>query len=135
MGSASRVEAESETSTAENDEGNSVVVAVVDPTDILGRGETEKRIRFLDLRVVFEPKRVSRNGLRLTRCGGQSVPAYSVARSAEADCAFFQQLRILLIGAGGREHSLAWKLSQSPRVDKIFVAPGQLVLSLPRSVP
>ncbi|GAA5866548.1 hypothetical protein JCM8547_005453 [Rhodosporidiobolus lusitaniae] len=35
-----------------------------------------------------------------------------------------EKLRILLIGAGGREHALAWKLEQSPRVDQIFVAPG-----------
>ncbi|PON25994.1 hypothetical protein TGAM01_v204938 [Trichoderma gamsii] len=33
-------------------------------------------------------------------------------------------LRILLIGNGGREHALAWKLSQSPRVDAIFAVPG-----------
>jgi phosphoribosylamine--glycine ligase/phosphoribosylformylglycinamidine cyclo-ligase len=33
-------------------------------------------------------------------------------------------LRILLIGNGGREHALAWKLSQSPRVDTIFAVPG-----------
>jgi phosphoribosylamine-glycine ligase len=32
--------------------------------------------------------------------------------------------RILLLGAGGREHALSWKLAQSPRVDKVFVAPG-----------
>ncbi|GAA5994408.1 bifunctional aminoimidazole ribotide synthase/glycinamide ribotide synthase [Rhodotorula paludigena] len=35
-----------------------------------------------------------------------------------------EKLRILLIGGGGREHALAWKLSQSPRVEKVFVAPG-----------
>lgn len=34
------------------------------------------------------------------------------------------RLRILLVGNGGREHTLAWKLSQSPRVDKIYVVPG-----------
>ncbi|KAK2004802.1 phosphoribosylamine-glycine ligase [Colletotrichum falcatum] len=33
-------------------------------------------------------------------------------------------VRILLIGNGGREHALAWKLSQSPRVESIFAVPG-----------
>ena len=33
-------------------------------------------------------------------------------------------MRILVIGSGGREHALVWKISQSPRVTKIFAAPG-----------
>ena len=33
-------------------------------------------------------------------------------------------MKILIIGSGGREHALAWKLAQSPRVEKIFCAPG-----------
>ena len=33
-------------------------------------------------------------------------------------------MNILLIGSGGREHALCWKLAQSPRVDKIHVCPG-----------
>ncbi len=33
-------------------------------------------------------------------------------------------MKILVIGGGGREHALAWKLSQSPRCDRVFVAPG-----------
>src|SRR5258706_12558854 len=33
-------------------------------------------------------------------------------------------MKLLVIGAGGREHALAWKLAQSPRVQKVFVAPG-----------
>jgi phosphoribosylamine--glycine ligase len=33
-------------------------------------------------------------------------------------------MKVLVIGSGGREHALAWKLAQSPRVQKVFVAPG-----------
>ena len=33
-------------------------------------------------------------------------------------------MNVLLIGSGGREHALAWKLVQSERVDRLFVAPG-----------
>ena len=33
-------------------------------------------------------------------------------------------LSILVLGAGGREHALSYKLAQSPRVDNVFVAPG-----------
>jgi phosphoribosylamine--glycine ligase len=33
-------------------------------------------------------------------------------------------LKLLVIGSGGREHALAWKLAQSPRVQKVYVAPG-----------
>ncbi|MFV0349183.1 MAG: phosphoribosylamine--glycine ligase [Halodesulfovibrio sp.] len=33
-------------------------------------------------------------------------------------------MRILIVGNGGREHALAWKMRQSPKVDEIFIAPG-----------
>lgn len=33
-------------------------------------------------------------------------------------------VNVLVVGSGGREHSLGWKLSQSPKVDKVFFAPG-----------
>ena len=33
-------------------------------------------------------------------------------------------VKLLVVGSGGREHALAWKLAQSPRVQKVFVAPG-----------
>ena len=33
-------------------------------------------------------------------------------------------MNILLLGSGGREHALAWKIAQSPRLTKLFIAPG-----------
>jgi phosphoribosylamine--glycine ligase len=33
-------------------------------------------------------------------------------------------MKLLVVGNGGREHALAWKLAQSPRVQKVYVAPG-----------
>jgi phosphoribosylamine--glycine ligase len=34
------------------------------------------------------------------------------------------RLKVLIVGSGGREHALAWKIGQSPQVDTVFVAPG-----------
>ena len=33
-------------------------------------------------------------------------------------------MNILLLGSGGREHAMAWKIAQSPLVDQLFIAPG-----------
>ena len=33
-------------------------------------------------------------------------------------------MNVLLIGSGGREHALAWKISQSKKCNKLFIAPG-----------
>jgi phosphoribosylamine--glycine ligase len=33
-------------------------------------------------------------------------------------------MKVLVVGSGGREHALAWKIGQSPRVERVFVAPG-----------
>ncbi|MFH1238975.1 MAG: phosphoribosylamine--glycine ligase N-terminal domain-containing protein [bacterium] len=33
-------------------------------------------------------------------------------------------MKILVLGSGGREHALVWKIKQSPLVEKIYVAPG-----------
>ena len=33
-------------------------------------------------------------------------------------------MKVLIVGSGGREHALAWKISQSPRLTELYVAPG-----------
>jgi phosphoribosylamine--glycine ligase len=33
-------------------------------------------------------------------------------------------MKILIVGSGGREHALAWKISQSPHCEKLYAAPG-----------
>lgn len=48
-------------------------------------------------------------------------------------------MNILIIGSGGREHTFAWKLAQSPRVNQVYVCPGnagthQIAINLPGSV-
>lgn len=40
------------------------------------------------------------------------------------DIELTKTMRILLLGSGGREHALAWKISQSPKVEKLYIAPG-----------
>ena len=41
----------------------------------------------------------------------------------------YSSMRILVIGSGGREHALVWKISQSPRITKIYCAPGSAGIS------
>ncbi|MEQ1544948.1 phosphoribosylamine--glycine ligase [Methyloglobulus sp.] len=43
-------------------------------------------------------------------------------------------MKILIVGNGGREHALAWKVKQSPKVDKVFVAPGNAGTALETGV-
>src|SRR5271154_5292232 len=53
------------------------------------------------------------------------TPSYiSISSMMSADMDKEDRLRILLIGNGGREHALAWKLAQSPSVEAIYTAPG-----------
>ncbi|MCY3770373.1 MAG: phosphoribosylamine--glycine ligase [Gammaproteobacteria bacterium] len=43
-------------------------------------------------------------------------------------------MQVLIVGSGGREHALAWKVSQSPRVDRVFVAPGNAGTACERGI-
>ena len=38
-------------------------------------------------------------------------------------------MKILVIGSGGREHTLCWKIKQSPMVEKVYCAPGNAGIS------
>ena len=39
-------------------------------------------------------------------------------------------MRVLVVGSGGREHALAWKIAQSPRVAAVLAAPGSDAMAL-----
>ena len=43
-------------------------------------------------------------------------------------------MKVLIVGSGGREHALSWKISKSPLVKDIFVAPGNGGTELENSV-
>ena len=42
--------------------------------------------------------------------------------------------KILVVGGGGREHALAWKLIQSPHCEKVYVAPGNAGTALEANI-
>lgn len=50
------------------------------------------------------------------------IPFGNAGRLVLADSG--SMMKVLVVGGGGREHALAWKLGQSPRVEQVFVAPG-----------
>ena len=36
-------------------------------------------------------------------------------------------MKVLVVGGGGREHAICWKLAQSPKVTQLYCAPGKVV--------
>ena len=43
-------------------------------------------------------------------------------------------MKILIVGSGGREHALAWKAAQSPKVTHVFVAPGNAGTAMEKNI-
>ena len=43
-------------------------------------------------------------------------------------------MKVLIVGGGGREHAIAWKVAQSKRVEKIYCAPGMQELQNTQNV-
>src|SRR5687767_15340908 len=58
-----------------------------------------------------------------TERAGALSPGISVA-NRPVSVGGKSSMNVLLLGSGGREHALAWKLAQSPRLGKLFAAPG-----------
>src|ERR1700683_3622196 len=66
-----------------------------------------------------------RRMIRGSACFQRRKSVYSAGRTA-VSFLFLQahNMKILIIGGGGREHAMAWKLRESARVEKIWCAPG-----------
>src|SRR6185436_6978735 len=67
-----------------------------------------------------DPARRQRARRRGDRGGRRARHRHGVHRRAPLQAL----MKLLVVGSGGREHALAWKIAQSPRVQKVFVAPG-----------
>ncbi len=52
------------------------------------------------------------------QCTRQMLVAYPLQRRLSII------MKVLIVGSGGREHAIAWSVSQSKRADKIYCAPG-----------
>src|SRR4029078_10886289 len=69
-----------------------------------------------------------------TRCPRRSCCCCSCLSSSSLSFRYFsanlrnpgipQLMKILVISSGGREHAIAWRLAQSPKVARVYVAPG-----------
>src|SRR5438132_1202182 len=60
-------------------------------------------------------------------CRGRRAACGSKYSRSRHGCLYSQiehEMKILVIGGGGREHALAWKLKQSPEIDQMLCAPG-----------
>ncbi len=66
---------------------------------------------------------LSKGGWARERCNEAQAQTPERTRD-DNDNVVMSDMKILVVGGGGREHALAWKLAQSPLADRVFVAPG-----------
>ena len=57
------------------------------------------------------------------------LAAWGVYRNGFTDKQEEKRMKVLIVGSGGREHAIAWKVAQSKKVDKIYCAPGNAGIS------
>src|SRR5688572_16699902 len=50
--------------------------------------------------------------------------------SSQACVTFGTNMQVLIVGSGGREHAMAWKIAQAPSVTHVYVAPGNPGIAL-----
>ena len=63
-------------------------------------------------------------GLPITERWTKPSPISARGRQLRLACAARADMNVLVIGSGGREHALAWKMAQSTSCDEMYVAPG-----------
>lgn len=92
--------------------------------------EREERFREL-LTLANKVRRINQHAYQHTNAGDADLFSAEFEQYATNHIPSFAEkaarktsLRILLLGSGGREHAIAWKLAQSPRLEKLFIAPG-----------
>ena len=85
------------------------------------------------------PTRASDHALRSSASEAISNPVFKrtgrlvfLRAASQSRSDYPAPVKILIIGSGGREHALAWKLKQSPGVEQIFCAPGNAGTALGR---
>jgi phosphoribosylamine--glycine ligase len=96
------------------------VAAIIQPGGSLRDQDSIDACNQAGIPMVFTGHAISATDAKIRPAGRVSVRW--IFCSEERDGSGF--MKILIVGGGGREHAIAWKLRQSPKVDQLFCAPG-----------